>query len=39
MVGVEYKGYPTEEIVGSIDDFSVDSALFVPRNAYGLCHD
>lgn len=39
MVGVEYKGYPTEKLVGDIDNFSVDSALFVPRNAYGLCHD
>lgn len=44
MVGVEYKGYPTRELAESIldeptNDFSIDSALYVPRNAYGICHN
>ena len=39
MVGVEYKGYPTRELADSINDFSVDSVLYVPRNAYGICHN
>jgi len=39
MVAVEYKDYPTRELADSINDFSVDSVLYVPRNAYGICHN
>ena len=39
MVAVEYKDYPTRELAESINDFSVDSVLYVSKNAYGICHN